>query len=247
MIPIKTSEEIEIMIRGGKILAGIMKELKNGVKPGITTQELDKVADDLILKSGAKPSFKGYRGFPNALCTSINEEIVHASPSKRTLEDGDILSLDLGILYRGFHTDMAVTILIGSVDPEVNRLIKATKKALKRAIVRCKPGKTIGDIGHAIEKHIKDQGFEVIRDLCGHGVGKQLHEEPEVLNFGQRHKGPELKPGMVLAIEPMATIGKPGIKKGPDGHSYITIDNSFSAQFEHTVLVTEKGPRVLTE
>jgi len=247
MIPIKTPDEIESMAQGGKILAGIIKDLRIRVEPGITTRDLDKVANDLIFKSGAKPSFKGYRGFPAALCTSVNEQIVHAVPSNRILEEGNILGLDLGILYKGFHTDMAVTLAIGSVDPEISRLIRVTKKALKRAIARTKPGKTIGDIGHAIQKHIEDQGFSVIRDLCGHGVGKKLHEEPEVPNFGQRHKGPELKPGMVLAIEPMESIGKPGIKKGPDGHAFQTIDNSFSAQLEHTIAVTEKGPRILTE
>ncbi len=244
---IKTKEEIEIMGEGGRILAKIIRELKNKVKPGVSTQELDKVADDLILSYGAKPAFKGYRGFPNALCTSINEEIVHALPSNRQLKDGDILSLDLGILYKGFNTDMAITMPIGSIDPEVNRLIKVTKKALRRAIARTKPGKTIGDIGHAIERHIKDQGFDVIRDLCGHGIGKKIHENPEIPNFGQRHKGIELKPGMVLAIEPMATMGKPGIKKSPDGHGYLTKDGSISAHFEHTIAVTEKGPKVLTE
>ncbi|MFH1461242.1 MAG: type I methionyl aminopeptidase [Patescibacteria group bacterium] len=247
MIPIKTPEQIEIMAQGGRILAGITRELKTKVEPDITTQELDRLATELIFNSGAQPSFKGYQGFPSALCVAINEQIVHGVPSERKIRKGDIVSLDLGILYQGFHTDMAVTLAVGSIEPEINRLIRATKKALRRGIARCKPGKTLGDIGQAIQKHIQDQDFQVVRDLCGHGIGQEIHEEPEVLNFGQRHKGPELKPGMVLAIEPMAVIGRPGIKKGPDGFVYQTIDNSWAAHFEHTVAITEKGPRVLTE
>jgi methionyl aminopeptidase len=251
MIPIKTPEEIEIMAEGGRILAEIMRELKSRVEPGITTLDLDKLAQELIFSYRAKPAFKGYRGFPNVLCASLNEQIVHGLPSERVLKEGDILSLDLGIFYpvgkRGLYTDMAVTVPIGTIDSEMGRLIRTVKKSLRRAIARTKPKKTLGDVSHAIQKHIEDQGFKVIRELCGHGIGKAIHEEPEVLNFGQRHKGPELLPGMVLAIEPMASLGQPGIKKSADGFSYQTADNSLSAHFEHTVAVTEKGPRVLTE
>jgi len=247
MIPIRTPQEIEIMSQAGKILAEVIREIKTMIAPGIVTNELDKAAEGLILKSGAQPAFKGYQGFPKTLCVSINEQIVHGVPSERIIKEGDVVGLDLGIVYRGYYADMAITLPVGSVEPETMRLIKATKKALKRAIARAKPGKTLGDISHAIQGHIEDQGFSVIRDLCGHGIGRKLHEEPEILNYGQRHKGPELKPGMILAIEPMAAIGKPGIKKGPDGHSYQTIDNSISAHFEHTVAITAQGPRVLTE
>ncbi len=249
MISIKTPQEIEIMAKAGKILAKIMRELKDKVEPGLTTNQLDKLAQELIFKYGVKSAFKGYKGFPAVLCASLNEQIVHAIPLDRELKQGDILSLDLGIIYKGFYSDMAFTVPIGAIDPEVNRLIRATKKALKRGIGRVKPGKTLGDIGHAIQKHIEDQGFQVIKDLCGHGIGKQLQQEPEVLNFGQRHKGEILKPGMVLAIEPMAVIGNPGIKKCLKGGNlcYQTIDNSLSAHFEHTVAVTEKGPRILTK
>ena len=246
-IMILNNQSIEIMARAGQILAKIMKEVKAKIEPGVTTKELNKLAEELILNYGAKPAFKNYRGFPASLCTSINEQIVHAVPSDRRLLDGDIISLDLGVIYKGFYSDMAVTIPIGSIDPEVNRLIRATKKALKRAITRTKPGKTIGDIGHAIQKHIEDQGFQIVKELCGHGIGKKLHEKPDVFNFGQRHKGELLKPGMVLAIEPMAVMNNPGIKKGPDGFCYQTIDNSWSAHFEHTIAVTEKGPRILTQ
>jgi len=247
MIPIKTKEEIETMRQGGQILAKIMRELKTEAQPGVTTQELDKLAQELIFNSGVQPAFKNYRGFPAALCVSINEQIVHGLPSSRVLKDGDILSLDLGIVYKGFNTDMAVTLPIGSIDPEVGRLIRVTKKALKRAIARTKPGKTIGDIGHAVQRYIEDQDFNIIRELCGHGIGKKLHEKPDIPNLGKRHKGEALKSGMVLAIEPMATMGQPGIKKGPDGFCYQTADKSISAHFEHTIAVTERGPKVLTE
>lgn len=249
MISIKTSEEIEIMQKAGKILAKIMKELRNRVEPGMTTNKLDKLAQELISIYKVKSAFKDYQGFLNVLCTSINEQIVHAAPSNRELKQGDILSLDMGIIYKGFYSDMAITVPIGAIDPEVNRLIRATKKALKRGIGRVKPGKTLGDIGHAIQRYIEDQGFQVVKELCGHGIGQQLQEEPEVLNFGQRHKGETLKSGMVLALEPMAVIGNPGIKKCSKGNNlcYQTIDNSLSAHFEHTVAVTEKGSKILTQ
>ncbi|NQV00516.1 MAG: type I methionyl aminopeptidase [Parcubacteria group bacterium] len=245
--PIKTPEQIEIMAQAGQILSRIMRELKSGIKPGITTQSLNKLAEELIFDSGAKPAFKGYKGFPAALCTSINEQVVHAAPCERKLIEGDILSLDLGIIYNGFCSDMAVTVPIGAISPEAGRLIRVTKKALKRAINRVKPGKTIGDVGHAIQTYVESQGFQIVKELCGHGIGQQLHESPEILNFGQRHKGLKLEAGMVLAIEPMAVMGQPGIKKGPDGSCFQTADNSLSAHFEHTIAVTNKGPRVLTE
>lgn len=228
-------------------MAQIIKELKSRVAPGVTTQDLDKLAEELILKSGAKPAFKEYQGYPAVLCTSINEEIVHVLPSQRKLKSGDILSLDLGIFYQGFYVDMAITLPVGQAAPEVQRLIRVTKKALKRAIGRVKPGKHLGDISQAIQNYVEAQGFQVVRDLCGHGIGRQLHEEPEILNFGKRHQGPILKPGMVLALEPMVVMGQPGIKKSPDGFGYQTVDKSWSAHFEQTVAVTEKGHLVLTE
>ena len=247
MVSIKTPEEIAIMAQAGRILARVIRELKARVAPGLTTQELDKLAEELILSYGAKPAFKGYGGFPNSLCTSLNEQIVHGVPSKRRLIEGDILSLDSGVIYQGFYSDMAVTVPIGSVSPKILKLIQVTKKALRKAIVQVKPGKTIGDIAFAIQKHVESDGFQVVRQLCGHGIGRQLHEKPDVLNFGQKHKGLELKEGMVIAIEPMAVIGQPGIKKGPDGFCYQTADHSLSAHFEHTVAVTKEGPRILTE
>ena len=247
MIKIKSPEEIKIMAEGGKILASIMKELEKKVRPGITTKELDRFAESLILKSGGKCSFKGYQDFPACLCTSINEEIVHAVPSNRVLKEGDIISLDLGILYKGFHTDMAITIPVGKIDPEVQRLMRVTKKALKRGIKKVRPGNTFGDIGNTIQRYVESQGFNVVRDLCGHGIGRELHEEPQVLNYGKRRSGPEIKEGMVFCLEPMVTAGDWKIKKTKDGRGYETEDGSLSAHFEHTVAVTKKGPKILTQ
>lgn len=254
MVKIKTPSEIEIMAEGGKILAKIMKELERKVRPGITTKELDRVAEDLVLKSGAQCSFKGYENFPACLCASINEEIVHIVPSSRVLKEGDIISLDLGILYpstssgqEGFHTDMAITLPVGKVAPEILRLIRVTKKALKRGIKKIRPGNTIGDIGNTIQRYVESQGFNIVRELCGHGIGKDIHEEPQILNYGKRHKGPEIKEGMVLCLEPMIAVGDWRIKKSGDGHGFQTADSSLSCHFEHTIAVTENGCQVLTE
>jgi len=254
MIVIKTPEEIEIMAEGGKILAKIMKELEKNVRPGITTKELDSFCESLILKSGGKCSFKGYSDkeetaipFPACLCTSINEEIVHAVPSERILKEGDIISLDLGIFYKGFHTDMAITVPVGEVSPEVRRLIRVTKKALKRGIKKARIGNTFGDISNTIQRYVEGQGFNVIRDLCGHGIGKELHEDPQILNYGKRRTGTEIKEGMVFCLEPMVTMGDWKIKRKKNGFGYETQDGSLSAHFEHTVVVTKNGCRVLTK
>ena len=247
MISIKTPEEIKIIAEGGKILAKIMKELEKQVRPGITTKELDRLAESLILKSGGRCSFKGHEGFPACLCASVNEEIVHAVPSNsRTLKEGDIISLDLGILFNGFHTDMAITLPVGKVTPEVLRLIRVTKKALKRGIKKIRPGNKIGDIGNAIQRYVESQGFNVVRELCGHGIGKELHEEPQILNYGKRKTGPEIKEGMVLCLEPMITVGDWRIKKTGDGHGFQTADGSLSCHFEQTVVATKNGAKILT-
>jgi len=246
MISIKTPEEIEIMTEGGKILARIMKELENKVQPGITTNELNRLAESLIFKSGGKCSFKGYDNFPACLCTSINEEIVHSAPSSRQLKEGDIISLDLGILYKGFHTDMAITIPVGKILPETQRLIRVTKKALKRGLKKVRPGNTISDISNTIQRYVESQGFNVVRELCGHGIGKEIHEDPKILNYGKRHAGPEIKEGMVLCIEPMITIGDWKLKKTADGFGYETEDGSLSCHFEHTLAVTKNGAKILT-
>lgn len=250
MIKIKTKKELEIMHQGGKILAQIMKELKKKVKAGITTQELDSLAETFIFKSKAQPAFKGYEGFPATLCTSLNQVIVHAVPSDYQLREGDILSLDLGIKYKGYFTDMAFTILVGqkkSFDFEVLRLIKVTKKALKLAIKKTKPGNTIGDIGNTIQRYVESQGFQVVRDLCGHGIGQELHEDPKIPNYGKRHKGEKILPGMVFCLEPMVVMGDWHLKKSADGFGFETKDGSLACHFEHTVAVTCDGPWVLTK
>jgi methionyl aminopeptidase len=246
MISIKSLKEIEIMAEGGRILAQIMKELEKQVKPGVTTKELDRLAESLIFKYRGKCSFRGYQGFPTCLCASVNEEIVHAVPSSRQLKEGDILSLDLGIEYGGYHTDMAVTLPVGKIDSEAQRLIRVAKKALKRGIKKIRPGNTFGDIGNTIQRYVESQGFSVICDLGGHGIGRNLHEDPQVPNYGKRHRGEKLKEGMTFCIEPMVTAGDCKIKKSKDGHGFETADASLSAHFEHTVAVTQYGARILT-
>jgi methionyl aminopeptidase len=246
MISIKAPEEIKIMAEGGKILAGIMRELEKRVKPGITTKELDRVAETLILKSGGKPSFKGYQGFPATLCTSLNEEIVHVVPSNRKLKEGDILSLDIGMEYKEYHSDMAVTLPVGEISPEAQRLIRITKKALKRGIKKARVGNTFGDISNTIQRYVESQGFNVVRELCGHGIGKEIHEEPQILNYGERRTGPEIKEGMVFCLEPMVTVGDWKLKKSKDGFGYETKDGSLSCHFEHAIAVTKDGIKILT-
>lgn len=246
MIFIKTPKEIEIMAEGGRILAGITKELEKKVQPGITTKELDKAAEGLILKYG-KCSFKGYEGYPSCLCTSINEEIVHAVPSSKKLKEGDIISLDIGMKYKGYHSDMAVTLAVGKISPETQRLIRITKKSLKRGIKKARAGNTFGDVGNTIQRYVESQGFNVVRDLCGHGIGRSLHEEPQILNYGKRGTGPIIKEGMVFCIEPMVTMGDWKIKKSKLTPAYETADGSLSAHFEHMIAVTKNGTEILTQ
>lgn len=276
MIPIKTPEEIQLMKKGGQILALILREIKEIAKPGIRTIELEEIAEKLILKYKGKCAFKGYQEgtqksspYPACLCTSVNEEIVHEIPSKRILKEGDILSIDLGIFFKperffpslskkekekifpnlknGFYLDAAITIPIGQISFEAQRLIRVTKKSLKLAIKKAKPGNTFGDIGNTIQRYVESQGFNVIKDLCGHGIGAKLHEEPKVLNYGKRHSGEKIKEGMVFCIEPMVSIGDWRIKRTKSGFGYETVDGSLSAHFEHTVAVTKDGVEVLTE
>jgi len=258
MINIKTPEEIEIMTEGGKILAKIMKELEKRVRPGIATKELDKVAKDFVFRFGAKCSFKGYQNFPACLCTSINEEIVHAVPSERKLKEGDIISLDLGILYKGFHTDMAITLPVGEIAPEIQRLVQVTKKALEIGIEKVKPGNRFGEISRAIQKYVESNGFGVVRELCGHGIGREIHEEPQILNSVSFDKATvnkvefqddgkiKIKEGMVFCLEPMVTAGDWKIKKSKDGYGFETKDGSLSAHFEHTIALTKNGVKILT-
>jgi len=258
MVKIKTLQEIKIMAEGGRILAEIMKELERAVGPGITTKELDRVAETLILKSGSECSFKGYKGFPTCLCTSVNEEIVHAVPSGRILKEGDIISLDLGLCYKGFHSDMAVTLAVGKISYQAEKLIRVTKKALEIGIRKVKAGNYIGEISRAIQKYVEGEGFGVIRELCGHGIGRKIHEAPQILNsvsldrtivdkvkFIEDGKL-KIKEGMVLCLEPMVAVGDWRIKKSKDGFGYETKDGSLSCHFEHTVAVLEDGAKILT-
>jgi len=246
MILIKTPEEIQIMAEGGKLLSKIVKVLEKKIKPGIKTKELDRAIEALIFNCGGKPNFKGQDGYPAALCTSINEEIVHSVPSKRILKEGDIITLDCGLLWKGFHTDMAVTIPVGKISSQAEKLIQSTKEALKKGIKKVRPGNTFGDIGNAIQEYAESQGFNVVRELCGHGIGRNLHEDPQILNYGKKHSGLKIKEGMVFCIEPMLTAGNWKIKKGKDGYSYETKDGSLSAHSEHMMAVTKNGVKVLT-
>lgn len=253
MIRIKSKEEIETMREGGKIVAGVIKEILSAVKPGIITQSLNDLAHKLILSYGGQPSFLGYDNFPASICTSINEEIVHGLPSDRILKEGDLLKIDIGVFYKGFHTDSAATILVSShhekekIFPKQNTLIRVTREALDLGISKCFIGNTLGDVGHAIQKFVESNGYNVIRDLIGHGIGRSLHEEPEVPNYGKSGIGPKLVEGMVIAIEPMVVEGKWDIKEGHDGFAFSSKYGGFSAHFEHTVAITKSGPKILTE
>ena len=251
MISIKTDKEIEIMRQGGKILAEILKKLEKMVKPGITTWSLEELARQLTKEAGAEPAFLDYNDYPAALCVSINEEIVHCLPSERKIIPGDLVSLDFGIKYKEFNVDSAVTILVKSEnDPKYNlkkKLIGTTKGCLEKGITVAKAGNTIGDISYAIQKHAEKNGFLVIRDLVGHGIGRELHEEPEVPNFGKPGKGPVFKAGMTIAIEPMLSAGSYEVVEDKKTLAWRTKDNSLSAHFEHTVAITKNGPLVLTE
>lgn len=247
MILIKTSEEIRTMAEGGKILAQIMKELEKKIRPGAVPKDLDRLAESLILNSGGKPSFKGYEGFPATLCVSLNNVIVHGLPSVKPLAEGDIVSLDIGIFYQGFHTDMARTFAVGRVSPVAQKLIRVTRQALSVALKEVKPGKHFGDVEWATQNYVESQGFNVVRQLCGHGIGRQLHEDPQILNYGKKGTGPEIKEGMVFCIEPMVTVGHWKLKLSPDGFGYEAVDGSLTCHFEDMVLVTRDGYQILTK
>lgn len=244
---IKSPEEIKIMSEGGKILATVLKQIEKMAVAGVTTLELDRAAEALILQHGAKPAFKGYEGFPFSLCTSVNNDIVHGYPSNYRLKDGDIVGLDLGVLWKGYNTDSAVTVTVGEVSFEARRLVQVTKKALRLGLKKARAGVTIGDVGNTIQRFVEDQGFGVVRDLCGHGIGKEVHEDPQVPNYGERHRGPVLKEGMVICIEPMVTEGSHMIKRSKDGYGFATKDGKLAAHFEHTLVITHDGCKVLTE
>ncbi len=247
MIKVKSREELDIIRQGSRILASILRDVAGKAVPGTTTSELNRLAESLVFDCGGEPSFKGYGGFPASICASINDEIVHGIPSDRPLVEGEILTIDVGMLYKGFHSDTAITIAVGEVDLETTRLIRAARKALKRGLKKVRPGNTFGDIGNTIERYVESQGFSVVEGLCGHGIGRDLHEEPEVRNTGKRRSGPEMREGMVFCIEPMISVGGPEIEKAENGVTFRTKDRSLSAHFEHTVAVTAEGFEVLTE
>jgi methionyl aminopeptidase len=248
MVQIKSPREIEVMAAGGKIMAGAHNAARNAIKPGVSTAELDRVVEDFIRShEGATPSFKGLYGFPASICASVNEEIVHGIPSpKRVLKDGDIISVDIGVYYGGFHTDSARTYPVGTVDEQTRRLLQVTEESLEAGIAEARPGNHVGDIGAAIEARVKQGGFVVVRDLVGHGVGQSMHEEPQVPNHGKPKRGAKLAAGLTIAIEPMVNAGSAETRTLPDKWTVVTIDGSRSAHFEHTVAITENGPRVLT-
>lgn len=240
------------MAHAGSILAKVLREVKNRVKIGIATRELDEIAHKLVLSYGGEPAFFQYappgfaRKFPASLCVSVNEEVVHGIPSERVLRDGDIVGLDFGVRYKEFHADGAITVPVGKTSEETQKLLRITQEALSRGIAQARIGNTVGDIGFAIQSWVEQNGFSVIRDLVGHGIGRELHEAPQVPNFGKAGTGVKLAEGMVIAIEPMVAAGNWKIELAPDGWAYRTADGSLSAHFEHTVAITKKGPKILT-
>lgn len=250
MSKIKTLAEIEILVEGGKILGEALHKVKEAVKPGISTWELNRIAEEEILRLGGEPSFKGYgeKPFPAALCTSVNEVIVHGVPYKtQILREGDIIGLDLGVKYKNLYTDAAISVPVGKISKEAERLLNVTREALNLAIATARPGARIGDIGWVIQNTAERAGFQVVRELIGHGVGHAVHEDPQVPCYGKKGNGVVLEVGMVLAIEPMLTAGDYHLETLPDGWGVKTKDGSLGAHFEHTVAITENGPRILTE
>jgi methionyl aminopeptidase len=246
MIIIKSSREIEQLKRSNAIVAEVFEKLKGMIHPGVTTKELDEVAEEYILLKGARPAFKGYRGFPATLCISINEEVVHGIPSQRQLKEGDIVSLDVGVNFVGYFGDAAITLPVGEIDPEAKRLLEVTEKALIIGIEKAKIGNRLFDISFAIQRWVESQGFSVVRDFVGHGIGRDLHEEPQVPNFGAPHQGPRLEKGMVFALEPMVNEGTYEVRVLSDGWTVVTADGKRSAHFEHTIAITDDGAEILS-
>lgn len=249
---IKTAQEIKIMREAGKRLAEVLRKLKTSMAIGVTTEFLDKLGHDLILEAGAEPAFLNYcpagaeKPYPATICASLNDTVVHGLPSQKKLKNGDIVSLDIGLKYKGFYSDMAITVGIGKIDARAQKLLETTRTAMELGIRKMHPGNTLGDVGWAIESHIQKNGFAVVKNLCGHGIGRNLHEDPAVLNFGRPGEGEPIVSGMVLAIEPMVALGSGRIKQIADD-SYVTADGSLAAHFEHTVVITEIGPEILTQ
>lgn len=247
MIPIKTEEELEMLRASGRILTWVIQELQKHVKANISTLELDNIAAELIAKKNAKSAFKGYNGFPANICASINEEIVHGIPGERKLKDGDIISLDLGVNCDGYFSDAALTIAVGNVNPKIKKLLEVTKEALFLGISKARVNNHVSDISHAIQSYVEINNFSVVRQFVGHGIGKKLHEEPEIPNFGRPNEGDVIKKGMVFAIEPMVNMGGWKSKILDNEWTAVTMDGTASAHFEYTVAVTENRPEILTQ
>jgi len=245
-VPIKTPEEIEIIAENGEILHNVLSTLEKEIRPGITSLFLDELAEDLIKQAGATASFKGYQGFPASICASINEEVVHGIPDERELKNGDIISIDAGVYKNDFHSDSAITVPVGTISDKTQKLLDVTRKSLYRGIKALKPGIKLGYLGHVIQTYIEKNNYGVVRELVGHGIGREIHENPAIPNYGNRNNGIKVEKGMVFAIEPMVTIGDYHVDIGREEWVVTTVDGSLSAHYEHTVAITENGARILT-
>ena len=250
-IELKSLDEIEKMSRASRVVAEVLEALRHQVKPGVTTEELDYFAEKFIVERGGMPAFKGYKVrdqiYRHTLCVSVNEAVVHGIPSGRVLKEGDIVGLDVGVVVDGYYGDAAITVPVGAITEQARRLLQVTEEALHKGIAQAVVGNRISDISHAVQAHAEAASFSVVTEFVGHGIGRKLHEEPQVPNYGEPGKGPRLKPGMTLAIEPMVNLGRPETAHLADGWTAVTRDGSLSAHFEHTIVVTETGPRILTK
>ncbi len=248
MIILKTPDEIAVMAQASRVVAEVLAVLRKAVRPGITTDELDRFAEEEIRARGARPAFKGYRSYPKTLCTSVNEQVVHGIPSKRALKAGDIIGLDLGAIVDGFYGDSAVTVAVGQTNERITHLVRVTEEAMYLGIKQAVVGRRLSDISHVIQQHVESAGYSVVTEFVGHGIGRQLHEEPQVPNYGKPGQGPRLQAGMVLAIEPMVNMGKAAVKVLEDRWTAVTVDGSISAHFEHTIAIQSNGPpRILSQ
>lgn len=245
MIILKTPDEIAVMAKASRVVAEALAVLKDAVKPGVTTDELDRLAESEIRARGAMPAFKGYRNYPKTLCASVNEQVVHGIPSKRVLKEGDIVGLDLGAIVGGFYGDSAVTVGVGRIDEKTAALVRVTEESLSLAIEQAQVGNRLSDISHAVQRHVEAAGYSVVTEFVGHGIGRQLHEEPQVPNYGKPGQGPRLQAGMVLAIEPMVNMGGSAVRVLDDRWTAVTVDGSLSAHFEHTIAIQSSGPAIV--
>ncbi|HOB91634.1 MAG: type I methionyl aminopeptidase [Bacillota bacterium] len=246
MIVVKTKDQIDKMRKAGRVVAAVLQLMSESIRPGVTTAYLDRLAEEEIVRRGATPAFKGYRGYPATICASVNEEVIHGIPGDRVLAEGDIIGIDVGAVVDGYCGDAAATFPVGAISQESERLISTTREALEVAIKTCRVGKRIGDISHAVQSYVEAQGYSVVRDFVGHGIGRNMHEDPQVPNFGLPGTGPRLRPGLTIAIEPMVNEGTFEVEVLANEWTVVTSDRKRSAHFEHTVLITDDGPEILT-